>query len=70
VGPSGVRDCNAAVRTQSREAVSQALDRIRPAVTGNKEERLTALLHLSKPGRAAIAAPARLIEATIIPAMI
>jgi RNA-directed DNA polymerase len=32
-------------RTQSRETVSQAQDRIRAAVTRNKEERLTALLH-------------------------
>jgi RNA-directed DNA polymerase len=33
------------VRTQSRAAVSQALDRIREAVTRNRKERLTALLH-------------------------
>ena len=33
------------VRTQSREAVSQAQDRIREAVTRNRKERLTALLH-------------------------
>jgi len=33
------------VRTQSREAVSQAQDRIRGAVTRNKKEKLTALLH-------------------------
>jgi RNA-directed DNA polymerase len=33
------------VRTQSREAVSQAQDRIREAITRNKKERLTALLH-------------------------
>jgi RNA-directed DNA polymerase len=33
------------VRTQSREAVSQAQDRIRGAVTRGKEEKLTALLH-------------------------
>src|SRR5438067_6711002 len=33
------------VRTQSREAVSQAQDRIRGAVTRGKQEKLTALLH-------------------------
>ena len=33
------------VRTQSREAVSQAQDRIRGAVTRDKKEKLTALLH-------------------------
>ena len=33
------------VRTQSREAVSQAQDRIRRAVTRGKKEKLTALLH-------------------------
>ena len=33
------------VRTQSREAVSQAQARIREAVTRNKKEKLTALLH-------------------------
>jgi RNA-directed DNA polymerase len=33
------------VRTQSRAAVSQAQGRIREAVTRNKKERLTALLH-------------------------
>ena len=33
------------VRTQSREAVSQAQDRIREAVNRNKKEKLTALLH-------------------------
>ena len=33
------------VRTQSRAAVSQAQDRIREAVTRNRKERLTALLH-------------------------
>ena len=32
-------------RTQSRESVSQAQDRIREAVNRNKKERLTALLH-------------------------
>src|SRR5258707_2853053 len=33
------------VRTQSREAVSQAQTRIREAVTRNRQEKLTALLH-------------------------
>jgi RNA-directed DNA polymerase len=33
------------VRTQSREAVSQAQDRVREAVNRNKKEKLTALLH-------------------------
>src|ERR1700739_35009 len=33
------------VRTQSRAAVSQAQGRIREAVTRNRKERLTALLH-------------------------
>ena len=33
------------VRTQSRAAVSQAQARIREAVTRNKKEKLTALLH-------------------------
>src|ERR1700682_1195426 len=33
------------VRTQSRDAVSQAQDRIRQAVTRNKKEKLTALHH-------------------------
>src|SRR5436189_2087487 len=33
------------VRTQSREAVSQAQDRIRGAATRDKKEKLTALLH-------------------------
>ena len=33
------------VRTQSRDAVSQAQGRIRDAVNRNKKERLTALLH-------------------------
>ena len=32
-------------RTRSREAVTQAQDRIRGAVTRNKKEKLTALLH-------------------------
>ena len=33
------------VRTQSREAVSQAQARIREAVTRNRQNKLTALLH-------------------------
>src|SRR5260370_28167917 len=33
------------VRTQSRKAVSQAQARIREAVTRNRQDRLTALLH-------------------------
>src|SRR5688572_24479012 len=33
------------VRTQSRAAVSQAQARLREAVTRNKEQKLTALLH-------------------------
>ncbi|MDA8347307.1 MAG: group II intron reverse transcriptase/maturase, partial [Pseudomonadota bacterium] len=33
------------VRTQSRDAVSQAQDRIREAVNRNKKAKLTALLH-------------------------
>jgi RNA-directed DNA polymerase len=33
------------VRTQSREAVSQAQARIREAVTRNRQDKLTALLH-------------------------
>lgn len=46
---SGAKTRNAelqsTVRTQSRAAVSQAQDRIREAVTRNKQEKLTALLH-------------------------
>jgi len=38
-------DLQTAVRTQSREAVSQAQGRIRVAVTRNRKEKLTALLH-------------------------
>src|SRR5882762_580258 len=34
-----------AVRTQSREAVSHAQDRIREAVIRNRQDKLTALLH-------------------------
>jgi len=33
------------LRTQSRVGVSQAQERIREAITGNKQEKLTALLH-------------------------
>src|ERR1700751_6416914 len=38
-------DLQTTVRTQSREAVSQAQARIRVAVTRNRREKLTALLH-------------------------
>src|SRR4249920_3475399 len=38
-------DLQSTVRTQSREAVSQAQSRIREAVTRNGQEKLTALLH-------------------------
>src|SRR4029077_1561276 len=38
-------DLQSTVRTQSREAVSQAQARIREAVTRNGQEKLTALLH-------------------------
>src|SRR6516164_9629044 len=38
-------DLQTTVRTQSREAVSQAQGRIRVAVTRNRREKLTALLH-------------------------
>ena len=38
-------DLQSTVRTQGREAVSQAQDRIREAVTRNGQEKLTALLH-------------------------
>jgi RNA-directed DNA polymerase len=38
-------DLQSMVRTQSREAVSQAQARIREAVIGNKQNKLTALLH-------------------------
>src|SRR6266849_538887 len=38
-------DLQSMVRTQSREAVSQAQARIREAVTRNRQGKLTALLH-------------------------
>jgi|SRR5262245_15966785 len=38
-------DLQSTVRTQSREAVSQAQARIREAVTRNRQDKLTALLH-------------------------
>jgi RNA-directed DNA polymerase len=38
-------DLQSTIRTQSRDAVSQAQGRIREAVNRNKKERLTALLH-------------------------
>src|SRR5438477_1533321 len=47
-GSSGTErnaELQSTVRTQSREAVSQAQDRIRGAVTRDKKEKLTALLH-------------------------
>ena len=47
-GSSGTErnaELQSTVRTQSREAVSQAQDRIRGAVTRNKKEKLTALLY-------------------------
>src|SRR5204863_1144131 len=47
-GSSGTErnaELQSTVRTQSREAVSQAQDRIRGAVTRGKKEKLTALLH-------------------------
>src|SRR6476620_9376743 len=47
-GSSGTKrnaELQSTVRTQSREAVSKAQDRIRGAVTRDKKEKLTALLH-------------------------
>ena len=44
-GAEGNADWQSTVRTQSREAVSQARDRIREAVNRNNKEKLTALLH-------------------------
>src|SRR3954464_14794207 len=44
-GTKGNAKLQSTVRTQSREAVSQAQDRIRGAVTRGQEEKLTALLH-------------------------
>jgi len=44
-GTKGNADLQSTVRTQSREAVSQAQERIRKAVNRNKKEKLTALLH-------------------------
>src|SRR5213082_262079 len=47
-GSSGTErnaELQSTVRTQSREAVSQAQARIRGAVNRNKKEKLTALLH-------------------------
>ncbi len=40
-----MRSCKSTVRTQSREAVSRAQARIREAVTRNRQDKLTALLH-------------------------
>src|SRR6266436_2582848 len=45
IGKERNAELQSTVRTQSREAVSQAQDRIRGAVTRNKKEKLTALLH-------------------------
>ena len=47
-GSGGIKrnaELQSTVRTQSRVAVSQAQDRIRDAVTRNRKEKLTALLH-------------------------
>jgi RNA-directed DNA polymerase len=47
-GSSGTKrnaELQSTARTQSREAVSKAQDRIRGAVTRNRKEKLTALLH-------------------------
>jgi RNA-directed DNA polymerase len=44
-GTKGNAELQSTVRTQSREAVSQAQERIRKAVNRNKKEKLTALLH-------------------------
>src|SRR5436190_17249479 len=47
-GSSGTErnaELQSTVRTQSREAVSQAQDRIRGAASRDKKEKLTALLH-------------------------
>jgi RNA-directed DNA polymerase len=44
-GAKGNADPQSTVRTQSRAAVSHAQDRIREAVTRNKSEKLTTLLH-------------------------
>jgi RNA-directed DNA polymerase len=44
-GADGNTGLQSTVRTQSREAVSQAQVRIREAVTRNQKEKLTALLH-------------------------
>jgi RNA-directed DNA polymerase len=44
-GVDGNASSQSTVRTQSREAVSQARDRIREAVNRNNKEKLTALLH-------------------------
>ena len=44
-GTKGNADLQSTVRTQSRRAVSQAQDCIREAVTSNRKEKLTALLH-------------------------
>ncbi len=44
-GTAGNVEAQSTDRTQSRDAVSQARSRIRAAITRNKTERLTALMH-------------------------
>jgi len=44
-GPRGMRACKARTGRSAREIVSRAQARIREAVTRNKKEKLTALLH-------------------------
>jgi RNA-directed DNA polymerase len=44
-GTKGKAELQSTVRTQSREAVSQAQDRLRGAVNRNRTDKLTALLH-------------------------
>src|SRR4051812_45235411 len=45
VGPRGMRASKGMRRTQSRESVSQALERIRKAARERKKEKLAALFH-------------------------
>ena len=45
-------DLQSTIRTQSRDAVSQAQARIREAVTRNRQDKLTALLHSTSCGQA------------------
>ena len=44
-GTEGNADQQSTLRTQNRESVSQALDRVRQAARQRKKERFTALLH-------------------------